>query len=576
MNTSTGNIAIEEELKRISKFYYSTFEKRSRIEVIDAGLKIYKDYFDCTNISLFILNKDTFEFNHFASLKNDEESATILFEILSDKGGIAASLEAGEVTFFSIQDHNFNYSYFYIIPLIGTFGVLGIVVAEMKGNQLIDDVRKLFVTNYSNIFSLILENHNMIVELQTEKEKTEERRRLNQTVNIQSSKDLKNILDKVQVGIILVNVLDKKIVDVNEMAATMIGANKEYLIDQEINKYLYSLSPQNKSNEIIENQDGLLKKENGVLISILRKSSRVEINDEEFYLESFIDITHRKKMEDELQKSHFKLEQRVEERTNELRKINVELNQEIDKRIEAEFRLVISKEKAEESNRIKTALLANLSHEFRTPLISILGFSEVLAMELEDGGQKEMTKDIMSAGQRLLKTLDGVLHLSQLQTNTYPINFVETEITGLIKEISTGFIPKFREKSLIFKINIETEEIYLVTDPDLLSIAVKNILDNALKYTEYGEVNLNMQITPSGENKVVSISIRDSGIGVAEKDHDVIFEEFRQTDEGYKRNYEGCGLGLTLAKRMIELIDGTIQLESSIGKGSTFTIQFAS
>ena len=576
MSNSNENIVIEEELKRISKFYYSTFEKRSRIEVIDAGLNFYKDYFDCNNISLFILNKDTFEFNHFASLKNDEESATILFEILSDKGGIAASLEAGEVTFFSIQDHNFNYSYFYIIPLIGTFGVLGIVVAEMKGNQLIDDVRKLFVTNYSNIFSLILENHNMIVELQTEKEKTEERRRLNQTVNIQSSKDLKNILDKVQVGIILVNVLDKKIVDVNEMAATMIGANKEYLIDQEINKYLYSLSPQNKSNEIIENQDGLLKKENGVLISILRKSSLVEINDEEFYLESFIDITHRKKMEDELQKSHFKLEQRVEERTNELRKINVELNQEIDKRIEAEFRLVISKEKAEESNRIKTALLANLSHEFRTPLISILGFSEVLAMELEDGGQKEMTKDIMSAGQRLLKTLDGVLHLSQLQTNTYPINFVETEITGLIKEISTGFIPKFREKSLIFKINIETEEIYLVTDPDLLSIAVKNILDNALKYTEYGEVNLNMQITPSGENKVVSISIRDSGIGVAEKDHDVIFEEFRQTDEGYKRNYEGCGLGLTLAKRMIELIDGTIQLESSIGKGSTFTIQFAS
>ena len=576
MSNSNENIVIEEELKRISKFYYSTFEKRSRIEVIDAGLNFYKDYFDCNNISLFILNKDTFEFNHFASLKNDEESATILFEILSDKGGIAASLEAGEVTFFSIQDHNFNYSYFYIIPLIGTFGVLGIVVAEMKGNQLIDDVRKLFVTNYSNIFSLILENHNMIVELQTEKEKTEERRRLNQTVNIQSSKDLKNILDKVQVGIILVNVFDKKIVDVNEMAATMIGANKEYLIDQEINKYLYSLSPQNKSNEIIENQDGLLKKESGVLISILRKSSLVEINDEEFYLESFIDITHRKKMEDELQKSHFKLEQRVEERTNELRKINVELNQEIDKRIEAEFRLVISKEKAEESNRIKTALLANLSHEFRTPLISILGFSEVLAMELEDGGQKEMTKDIMSAGQRLLKTLDGVLHLSQLQTNTYPINFVETEITGLIKEISTGFIPKFREKSLIFKINIETEEIYLVTDPDLLSIAVKNILDNALKYTEYGEVNLNMQITPSGENKVVSISIRDSGIGVAEKDHDVIFEEFRQTDEGYKRNYEGCGLGLTLAKRMIELIDGTIQLESSIGKGSTFTIQFAS
>ena len=327
MNTSPGNIAIEEELKRISKFYYSTFEKRSRIEVIDAGLNFYKDYFDCTNISLFILNKDTFEFNHFASLKNDEESATILFEILSDKGGIAASLEAGEATFYSIQDHNFNYSYFYIIPLIGTFGVLGIVVVEMKGKQAIDDVKKLFVTNYSNIFSLILENHNMIVELQTEKEKAEERRQLNQTVNIQSSKDLKNILDKVQVGIILVNVSDKKIVDVNEMAATMIGANKEYLIDQEINKYLYSLSPQNKSNEIIENQDGLLKKENGVLISILRKSSRVEINNEEFYLESFIDITHRKKMEDELQKSHFKLEQRVEERTNELRKINVELSQ---------------------------------------------------------------------------------------------------------------------------------------------------------------------------------------------------------------------------------------------------------
>ncbi|MHB8930716.1 MAG: ATP-binding protein [Melioribacteraceae bacterium] len=576
MNTPTENIAIEEKLKRISKFYYSTFEKRSRIEVIDAGLNFYKDYFDCTNISLFILNKGTFEFNHFASLKSDEEAATILFEKLSDKGGIAASLDAGELTFYSIQDHNFNYSYFYIIPLIGAFGVLGIIVVEMMGKQAIDDVKKLFVTNYSNIFSLILENHNMIVELQTEKEKAEERRQLNQTVNIQSSKDLKNILDKVHVGIILVNVSDKKIVDVNEMASTMIGSGKEFLIDQEISKYLFSLSQQNRSNEFIDNQEGLLKKENGVLISILRKSSRVEINDEEFYLESFIDITHRKKIEDELQKSHFKLEQRVEERTNELRKINVELSQEIDKRIEAEFRLVISKEEAEESNRIKTALLANMSHEFRTPLISILGFSEVLAMELKDEEHKEMTRDIMSAGQRLLKTLDGVLHLSQLQTNTYPVNFAETEITGLIKEISEVFIPKFREKNLIFKIKIETEEIHLVTDPDLLSIALKNILDNALKYTEYGEVDLKMVITSEGENKLVSISISDTGIGVAEKDHDIIFEEFRQTDEGYKRNYEGCGLGLTLAKRMIELIDGTIQLESSIGKGSTFTIQFTS
>lgn len=574
MNESNGNIAIEEELKRISKFYYSTFEKRSRIEVIDAGLNFYKDYFDCNNISLFLLNKDTFEFSHFASLKNDEEAASILFEILSDQGGIAAALEAGEATVYSIQNSNFNYSYFCIIPLIGTFGVLGIIVVEMKGNHSIDDVQKLFVTNYSNIFSLILENHSMIVELQTEKEKAEERLKLNQTVNIQSTKDLKNILDKVQVGIILVNVSDRKIVDVNEMAATMIGANKEYLIDQEISKYLYSLSPQNKSNEIIENQDGLLKKENGVLISILRKSSRVEINEEEFYLESFIDITHRKKMEDELQKSHFKLEQRVEERTNELRKINDELCKEIDKRIEAEFRLVISKEEAEESNRIKTALLANMSHEFRTPLISILGFSEVLAMELEDAEQKEMTKDIMNAGQRLLKTLDGVLHLSQLQTNTYPVNFAETEITGLLKEIAEGFIPKFWEKNLIFKMNIKTEEIHLVTDPDLLSIALKNILDNALKYTEYGEVELNMEVMSGEENKVVSISIRDTGIGIAEKDHDLVFEEFRQTDEGYKRNYEGCGLGLTLAKRMIELIDGTIHLESSLGKGSTFTIQF--
>ncbi|MCX6170289.1 MAG: ATP-binding protein [Ignavibacteriales bacterium] len=574
MNNASGNIVLEEELNRISKFYYSTFEKRSRFEVIDAGLKIYKDYFDCTNISLFMLNKNTFDFNHFASLKHNEETATILFERLSDKGGITACLEAGSATFYSLEDHNFNYQYLYIIPLIGTFGVLGITIIELKENHPIDDVQNLFVTNYSNIFSLILENHNMIVELQTEKEKAEERKQLSQTVNVQSTKDLKNILDRVQVGIMLVNVSNKKIVDVNEMASTMIGSSKEFLIDQEITKYLYSLGPQNRSNEFIDNQEGLLKKENGTLVSVLRKSSRVEINNEEFYLESFIDITHRKKMEDELQKSHFKLEQRVEERTNDLRKINIELNQEIDKRIEAEFRLVISKEKAEESNRIKTALLANMSHEFRTPLISILGFSEVLAMELEDAEQKEMTKDIMSAGQRLLKTLDGVLHLSQLQTNTYPVNFVQIEITGLIKEISERFITKFQEKNLAFKINIKSEQIYLIIDPDLLSIALNNILDNALKYTEYGEIVLNLEIKSIDENKIVSISISDTGMGVAENDYEVIFEEFRQTDEGYKRNYEGCGLGLTLAKRMIELIDGTIQLESYIGKGSTFTILF--
>ncbi|PKL82310.1 MAG: hypothetical protein CVV24_10735 [Ignavibacteriae bacterium HGW-Ignavibacteriae-3] len=575
MNIIQANIDHENALKRISDFYISTFDKRARIEVIDSGLNLFNDLIDCKNVSLFFLNKETFDFNYMASLGHNEQTAVILFEQLTERGGITKCLEAEKAVLYQYEDYLLNNRHFFMIPLIGTFGLVGIIVAEINDDHLTDQRQTQQLDHFAIIFALIIENHNLIQELQDEKASNEERDTIRQTVIVQSTIDLKKILDSVHIGIMLVNVSDQKIVDVNAMAAIMIGTNKERLLDQKINKYLYSLNPITAANKHVDNHEGLLKKENGNLISILRRSARVDINNEKFYLESFIDISERKLMEDELQKSHFKLEQRVEERTIELRKANLELSAEIHKRIKAESDLVIARDKAEESNRLKSALLANMSHEFRTPLVSILGFSEMLEQDLEDDEQKLMMKNVYSSGHRLLKTLDGVLNLSQLQTNTYPVAIEKTEIIGLLEKQFIKFSPLFEEKKLSLKNNIEPGPININLDPGLFSTAVGNILDNALKYTESGGAALNIFITPKNEKTLVTISISDTGIGIDPKDQEMIFEEFRQTSEGFTRNYEGCGLGLTIAKRMIELNNGSIFLESTPGKGSNFTIQFS-
>ncbi len=233
--------------------------------------------------------------------------------------------------------------------------------------------------------------------------------------------------------------------------------------------------------------------------------------------------------------------------------------------------LIEAKERAEESSRLKSTLLNNMSHELRTPLNGILGFSEIMATELKDTDYIEMASHINNSGKRLMKTLDSIMQLSQLESGVKALHFEEFVIEKQFRQLLQTFSPQARAKGLFFEIrNIPAIRGYV--DVFFFTQAISNILENAIKFTNEGGVCTDVSVGNNAGNRTLSITIEDTGIGISEAHMKLIFEEFRQASEGQNRSFEGTGLGLTIARKMIQLLGGEIIVDSKMGKGSVFNI----
>ncbi len=233
--------------------------------------------------------------------------------------------------------------------------------------------------------------------------------------------------------------------------------------------------------------------------------------------------------------------------------------------------LMEAKEKAEESSRLKTTLLHNMSHEIRTPLNGILGFSDIMIKELRDPDYLEMATYINKSGRRLMKTLDSIMQLSQLESGIKMLQADNVDLEIEFRKILESFTEIATEKGLFLEIReIPSCQGYL--DAFFFNQAISNILENAIKFTNEGGVYIEVQETIREEHRFLLIRIVDTGIGISETHRKIIFDEFRQVSEGRNRNFEGTGLGLTIAIKMIQLLSGDIQVESEMGKGSVFNI----
>lgn len=247
----------------------------------------------------------------------------------------------------------------------------------------------------------------------------------------------------------------------------------------------------------------------------------------------------------------------------------------ITERKKADEELISAKEKAEESSRLKTSLLGNMSHELRTPLTGILGFTQILLDEIENPLLNAMIQKIKVSGQRLMSTLNSVLSLSELESGMADLSISEVKTNTTISYLSKQFALKAEEKGLSFDIIFWKEDLSILADDKFFSQIFANILDNAIKYTEKGGIVIEIKPALDENGDIfVLISIIDSGIGIDEKLHAFIFDEFRQASEGFNRNFEGNGLGLTLARKMARIMGGDIAVNSKQGIGSTFTIKF--
>jgi signal transduction histidine kinase/CheY-like chemotaxis protein len=234
--------------------------------------------------------------------------------------------------------------------------------------------------------------------------------------------------------------------------------------------------------------------------------------------------------------------------------------------------LRIAKEKAEESDRLKTNFIQNISHEIRTPMNGIIGFSELLMNgNLTAEEQKEYAKIISNNSKDLIVSIDNILEIAKLHTEIISIRPEEIDLDVLFQNINKKYNQKASEKNIrliIEKMIDEKNTLILIDKPKLFKILI-NLVDNAIKFTDQGSVIIKYEIV--GDN--VIITIKDSGIGIKTKDQGNIFNSFSQSEKEISKNYGGLGLGLSIAKKNADLIGGTITFITKENQGSTFTLK---
>ena len=248
------------------------------------------------------------------------------------------------------------------------------------------------------------------------------------------------------------------------------------------------------------------------------------------------------------------------------------VKEDITKRKKSEVELREAKRKADEVNKLKSIFLENMSHEFRTPMISIIGYAEILRDELREHELNEIAENIYDGGKRLTKALNSVLDVTKIESNELELNIESINLREIIDKMVDKFSETAKAKGISLSKEYDEGEYKINADKRLLEDIFANLIDNAIKYTEKGSV----VVKPFVDNGNTGFHVVDTGIGVPEDMQSRIFEPFRQADEGTSRSYEGVGLGLTVTKSFVENLGGKITVSSMVGLGSTFTVKFPS
>lgn len=232
-----------------------------------------------------------------------------------------------------------------------------------------------------------------------------------------------------------------------------------------------------------------------------------------------------------------------------------------------------AKEKAEEMNRVKAFFYANMSHELRTPFVGIMGFSEILAGSLKDDEEREMAEQILKSSKRLTDTLNKILNVTRLEFDKVELSNVEFDVCELINNIQSFYSSSAKLKNTTITTALQHPHMTFKSDPRLLEDILNNLVSNSIKFTEGGNINLSADIELLDEKKILTIKVKDTGIGIPKDKQNLVWFEFRQASEGLNRSFEGTGLGLTITKKYVEILGGEITLESEANIGTTFTIK---
>jgi protein-histidine pros-kinase len=229
----------------------------------------------------------------------------------------------------------------------------------------------------------------------------------------------------------------------------------------------------------------------------------------------------------------------------------------------------------ENANRAKDRFLASMSHELRTPLNSILGFTGTLLMKLPgplNTDQERQLRIVQSSAKHLLALINDLLDLAKIEAGKLQLDLQPVDCKALLEEVAASLRPQAVAKGLELRITVPPEEIVLLSDRRALGQIVINLVNNAIKFTEFGEVHVRMERHAASGRRDVEISVQDTGVGIAAADQERLFSAFTRVRTPEHEAYEGTGLGLYLSRKLADALGGWINCQSDLGKGSQFTV----
>jgi PAS domain S-box-containing protein len=339
-----------------------------------------------------------------------------------------------------------------------------------------------------------------------------------------------------------------EIIDLNENSAKMLGYTIEQMLlinPVELEKDVTSAKIEKREKDLLEkgfsNFETILFHRDGHEINVEIKVIIINYNEQIALMNIVRDITERKK---------------------------------------TEYELIKAKEKAEESDRLKSAFLANMSHEIRTPMNGILGFAELLKEPMLTGiEQQKYINIIQKSGERMLNLINDIMNISKIEAKITQVFVSDTDINEQTEFIYNFFKPEAEEKGikLFFKNTLSAKKAIIRTDKEKLYAILENLVKNSIKFTNQGVIEIGYKLIKTvsevdERSRIPELEfyVKDTGIGISEEKKHVIFDRFRQGSESLSRNYEGAGLGLSIAKAFVEILGGKLWVESESGTGSTF------
>lgn len=352
---------------------------------------------------------------------------------------------------------------------------------------------------------------------------------------VESEKLLDTILDNIPGGFLLI---DKNftIIRVNNITCEITGFNKEELLGQKCETVCSTYNGKENcpvwknKDKAISGHDTMIKCKGNTQIPILKNAKTIQFKGEPYILESFIDIREQK---------------------------------------ENEQKLIDAKKKAEDADRLKSAFLANMSHEIRTPMNGILGFTSLLKnRQLTEEKQQYFLETIEKSGFRLMNTVNDIIEISKIEANETPLNKKLINIHEVLFDIWVFFKLEAESKDLQLKYYPEDELFTCTTDQTKIESIITNLIKNAIKFSDKGTIQFGFRV----ENNHLFFFCKDEGDGIDGKRQKAIFNRFEQADIEDSKAKQGTGLGLTITKAYTEMLGGTIEVNSALGKGTSFYV----